>query len=156
MAQKGAEVKKLIIPLCILAVAASVICLVLLKQDANSYTEDDLRAAFDLGHAQGYEVGYVQGHSWGFIEAKETYIYDYDEGYGAGYEAGYWAGYGRGKDWGYDIGYEVGYENGFWAGEEEASKDYAMIAEDSYAHGYVDGYEDGSAGKPSMYATQGY
>jgi len=148
-------VKKLVIPLCILLVAALVTCLVLLKRDAHSYTEDDLRAAFDLGFAQGYEVGHVQGHSWGFMEAKETYIYDYDDGYGAGYEDGYWAGYYECRAWTSGTGYEAGYHDGFLAGEEEAAKDYAFIVEDSYAHGYIDGYEDGRDGNPSIYPAQG-
>jgi len=124
----------------ILIACLSVLLLCSVVAWAKSYGEDDLRYAFDSGYDQGYTTGLEEADS-----------YSYDRGYENGYYDGYEDGYAKGENWGQDIGYRAGYENGFWAGEEEASKDYAIIAEDNYAQGYIEGYEDAKAGTPSIY-----
>jgi hypothetical protein len=124
----------------ILIACLSVLLLCSVVAWAKSYGEDDLKAAFASGYASGS------------MEGEEIYTgYNYDRGYENGYYDGYEDGYAKGENWGQDTGYQAGYENGFWAGEEEASKDYAIIAEDNYAQGYIEGYEDAKAGKPSIY-----
>ena len=74
-------------------------------------SQEDLDAAYETGHAEGYDAGYDEGYKVG-----------YAEGYDAGYDEGYKVGYAEGKDAGYDEGYKVGYAEGKDAGYDEGYK----------------------------------
>jgi len=129
------------------------------------YTEADLDATYQEGHADGYDSGSHAGYKVGYEEGKfaglaelelakeEAYDLGYDKGYAKGEDKTYGSGYRAGEDAGYNSGYEVGYQNGFWAGEEEASAAYHTIAEDSYYQGYTEGYADGFEAKSSAVPT---
>ena len=75
---------------------------------ALSYTQEDLDAAYEVGHAEGYDAGLAELES-----AKQgAEKLGYDKGYNSGYEAGYDIGKKEGRTEGYDSGYQVGYEDG--------------------------------------------
>lgn len=149
-----------------ISIASIVLLTIPLTGCAGLYTQDELdsqisiaedagyQRGYDKGHFNGYEEGYDEGEYWGELFAYENgYAEGYDDGYSEGEDDGYTEGQESGYNRGHDSGYEQGYQNGFWAGEDEASGTYEFIAEDNYAQGYIEGYEDCQSGDPSIYAT---
>ena len=70
-----------------------------------SYTQEDLDAAYETGHTEGYDDGSHAG---------------YEVGYGEGYEAGSLEGYKVGYTEGKAEGYEAGYNDGLGQAPEQA------------------------------------
>ena len=110
-----------------------------------SYTQEDLDAAY----IEGRNAGLIEGHRAGY---NEGYDIAYTEGFMVAQEATqlrYDAGYEKGRQEGYDSGYQVGYEDGESAlpepdmppvitqpEEEQVIKDLAYIK--IFASGYTD------------------
>ncbi len=126
-----------------------------------SYSQQDLDEAWQAGHDEGYKDGENQfnqeAYFEGFNDARHENKYEvgraYDRGYERASEVIYQMAYDKGYNYGKNLGYEQGYQNGFWAGEEEASLSYPMIADDNYYHGYSNGFQDGFY---SAYTQLGY
>jgi len=85
-----------------------------------SYTQEDLDAAYETGHAEGYDDGSHAGYKVGYTEGCDT---GKAEGYEAGSLEGYKVGYAEGKDAGLaelesakqgaeKLGYDKGYKDG--------------------------------------------
>ncbi|MBA7653175.1 hypothetical protein ES703_61018 [subsurface metagenome] len=72
----------LFLALALLLVASVVGC-------GESYTQEDLDAAYEAGHAEGYDAGSHAGYKVGYGEG-------YDVGYNKGYDTGYKADYDDG------------------------------------------------------------
>lgn len=78
------------------------LCISLLLLAGCGYSEEELAAAIDLAHSEGYDAGKTAG-------IEEGYSNGYADGEVDGYAEGKSDGYSEGYDYGRDVGYDDGY-----------------------------------------------